>query len=175
MLIIETAIILTGYKLNPFIKIIWDLLGQVQSLTLTATTKDQRNFFHNAIAEGNVEVSRTESKVITFHEAGLWTSLDHQTIDFRNIYQWSLSDMEDTIRRTHLRYGIDAPVHLADFLSIGVDRMQSFQPHICGADRYSASLSAAGDHIHLRWTIQGLSKNDTLDCTYLTDKTHQEH
>lgn len=117
----------------------------------------------------------TGSKVITFHEAGLWTSLDHQTIDFRNIYQWSLSDMEDTIRLTHLRYGIDAPVHLVDFLSLGADRMQSFQPHICGADRYSASLSAAGDRIYLGWTIQGPSKNDTLDCIYLTHKTHQEH
>ena len=164
-----------GYKVKSLALNIWDLLCRVQSLLLTAATKDRCSFFNNAAASGSVGVSMTGSKVITFHEAGLWTSLDHQTIDFRNIYQWSLSDMEDTIRLTHLRYGIDAPVHLVDFLSLGADRMQSFQPHICGADRYSASLSAAGDRIYLGWTIQGPSKNDTLDCIYLTHKTHQEH
>ena len=174
MLIIETAIILTGYKLKPFLETIWDLLGQVQSLTLTATTKDLRNFFHNATAEGNVEVSRTGSRVITFHEAGLWTSIANQTVDFRNTYQWSLSDLEDTIRLTHLRYGIDNPIHLVDFVPIDADIMQSFQPHNCGADRYSACLSAAGDRILLSWTIQGPSKNDSLHCIYLTDKINQE-
>jgi len=174
MLIIETAIILTGYKLKPFVETIWNLLGQVQSLTLTATTKDRRNFFHNATADGNIEVSRTGRRVITFHEAGVWTSIVNQTVDFRNIYQWSLSDLEDTIRLTHLRYGIDNPIHLVDFVPMGADIMQSFQPHNCGADRYSASLAAAGDRILLSWTIQGPSKNDMLLSLYLTDKTNQE-
>lgn len=153
---------------------IWNLLCRVQSLLLTAATKDRCSFFNNATAAGTVKVSMTGSKVITFHEAGLWTSLDHQTSDFRNVYQWSLSDLETTIRLTHLRYGTDNPVHLVDFLSIGADSMQSFQPHICGADLYSASLSSAGDRIFLVWKIQGPSKNDTLHCTYLTDKTNQE-
>ncbi|MDF1593994.1 MAG: DUF6314 family protein [Desulfobacterales bacterium] len=153
---------------------IWNLLGRVQSLLLTAATKDRSSFFNNAAAAGSVGVSMTGSRVITFHEAGLWTSSDHQTIDFRNIYQWSLSDLEDTIRLTHLRYGADNPVHLVDFRSIGTNTMSSFQPHVCGADRYSASLSVAGDRILLNWRILGPAKNDSLDCTYSTDKTHQE-
>jgi len=165
---------LTSYKLKSLAATIWNLLGQVQSLTLSALTKDRRGFFHNATAAGRVEVSRTGSRLITFHEAGLWTSLDRQTLDFRNIYQWSLSDMGDTIRLTHLRYGPDNPVHLVDFMAIGADLMQSFQPHMCKADRYNASLCAAGDRIHLDWRIQGPSKNDTLHCIYLTDKTNQE-
>ena len=153
---------------------IWNLLGRVQSLLLTAATKNRCSFFNNATAAGRVKVSMTGSKVITFHEAGLWTSLDHQTIDFRNVYQWSLSDLETTIRLTHLRYGTDNPVHLVDFLSIGADSMQSLQPHICGTDLYSASLSSVGDRIFLVWRIQGPSKNDTLHCTYLTGRTNQD-
>jgi hypothetical protein len=174
VIIIETAIILVSYKLKSLTVNIWNLLCQVQSLLLTAATKDQRSFFYNATAAGGVEVSRTGSRVITFHEAGLWTSIDHQTVNFRNTYRWSLSDLKDTIRLVHLRYGIDNPIHLVDFVSIDADTMQSFQPHNCGADRYSASLSAAGDRILLRWTIQGPSKNDLLQCVYLTDKTNQE-
>jgi len=153
---------------------IWNLIGRVQSLMLTATTIGRHNFFHNATAAGSVAVSKTESKIITFHETGLWTSSDYQTIDFRNTYQWSLPDREDTIRLTHLRYGPDNPVRLVDFQPAGADTMQSFQPHCCGADRYSASLSAIGDRILLDWTIQGPAKNDTLHCIYLTEKKQDD-
>ena len=174
MLIIETAIILTGYKLKSFAATIWDLLGQIQALTLSATTKDRRSFFHNATAAGSVEVSRTGSRLITFHEAGVWTSVGRQTADFRNTYRWSLTESADSIRLAHLRYGIGNPVHLVDFGPLGTGGMHSLHPHICGADLYSARLCAAGDRIYLNWTIQGPSKNDTIACTYLSDKTHQE-
>lgn len=171
MIIIETAIILAGYKLKPIAVTTWNLLGQVQSFKLTASTKNQRSFFNKATATGCVRISGSGSGVMTFHETGSWTSIDRQTIDFRNIYRWSLSDSRDSIRLTHLRYGINNPVHLVDFVSLDADIMQSIQPHHCGSDRYSASLSVAGDRILLSWTIRGPAKNDTLDCIYLTDKT----
>jgi hypothetical protein len=166
---------LVGYKLEPFAVSIWKLLGRVQSLTLTAATKDRTNFFHNATAAGSVAVSVKGSRVITFHETGSWTSIDHQTIDFRNIYRWTLSDLEDTIRLAHLRDGIENPVHLVDFASLDKDTMRSIRPHNCGADHYSASLSAAGDRILLDWTIQGPAKEDTLACVYLTGKKNHEN
>jgi len=175
VLIIETAIILKGYHLSCHTANIWNLLGRVQSLKLTAETKEPRSFFHNATASGSVRVSKADGRILTFHESGVWTSIDHQTVDFRNIYRWSLSDSEDTIRLTHLRYGDDYPVHLVDFIFSDENFMQSFQPHVCGADRYSASLSAVENRIFLRWVIQGPEKDEILNCEYLTDKTALEN
>jgi len=172
---VETPIILTSYNLKSFTAIIWGLLDQVQSLALSAFTKDRGSFFHNAAAVGRVEVSRTGSRVITFHETGLWTSPDRQTIDFRNIYQWRLSDRDDTIRLTHLRYGTDNPVHLVDFTPLRPDTLQSVQPHICGSDQYSAELGTDGGGILLSWRIRGPSKNDVLNCRYSTEKKTPGH
>lgn len=147
---------------------IWDLLGRVQTFKLSATTLDQSSFFHNATASGSVAVSRPRDGGIRFHETGSWRSRERQTVDFRNTYHWSLSIPESVIRLTHLRYGPDKPVHLVDLVSRDADRMQSFQPHRCGADQYSATLGPAGDRILLSWTIVGPSKNDTLECWYFT-------
>lgn len=165
---------MTGYNLKYHVAHIWKLMGQVQSLKLAATTGDRRSFFHNATAMGSVAVSKTENRVITFHEKGSWKSTDGQTADFRNIYRWSLSDRHDTIRLMHLRYGADHPVHLVDFAAEGGDILQSFQPHRCGDDRYSANLSASQGCVFLRWTIQGPAKDDTIVCQYFsTEKVYE--
>ena len=160
--------------MKSFVTSIWNLLGRVHAFKLTATTKNRHSFFHNAKASGKVKVFSPQSSQITFHEAGSWTSIDLQTVDFRNVYNWSLSEGEDFLRLTHLRYGTENPVHLVDFVPLSSGRLQSVQPHICGDDRYSATLSVAGCRILLNWTIQGPSKNDTLDCLYLIETAPQE-
>ncbi|MEW6673342.1 MAG: DUF6314 family protein [Thermodesulfobacteriota bacterium] len=167
MIINKTAIILIGYKLTSPVLNIWNRLGRVHAVRLTAATGDRRGFFHDATADGHVEIIMNGRGVMIFNETGVWTSVDQQTVDFRNVYRWALSEPEGIIRLAHLRYGADRPVHLVDFGLQDPHTLQSLQPHHCGADRYSASLSAAEDGIVLCWTIRGPTKDDTLHCTYV--------
>jgi len=150
---------------------IWRLLERVQSIKLRAATTDPGSFFNNARAAGNVTITKTVNRQITFHETGVWTSANGEAVDFRNTFQWSLNDSSDAISLVHLRYGIERPIHLADFVVLSAHTLQSAKPHACGDDRYSATLSYADGQLHLHWVITGPKKDDRLDCIYLSRKT----
>lgn len=147
----------------------WHLLGRVRALKLAAVSSDRHSFFDEATAAGTVAVTKPQSRMIVFEERGVWTSKNRETVDFRNVYRWSLEFPPSAIGLVHLRYGMANPVHLVDFVATDRRRMQAVQPHRCGADRYSATLSMAddGQSLLLEWVIRGPLKDDRLLCTYL--------
>jgi len=148
------------------IKALWSALGEVRQIELRCAYKGRDNFRRECTAAGDVTASKIKDSRITFTESGEWTAVNHKTVSFFNVYRWSLIEEGGIIRLEHLRFGIDNPVFLVDFAPVGNSILHSMTPHLCGADRYSATLSSNGGAVHLSWIVQGPTKSDEINCVY---------
>lgn len=141
---------------------IWQLLSQVKTLTLNAASIEPE---WNGIAEGKVNVSKINDDTLVFSESGEWDSEVKPRIRFFNIYRWRFIS-DEILELSHLRNGMDSPVHLLNFKISDDWQWHSEKPHLCREDVYAAVLSVEEDSILLNWTIEGPAKRQSVRCFY---------
>jgi hypothetical protein len=141
---------------------LWTVLYQVRSLCFVARSSAPAGW--NGEGSGTVVVQATGEGVMTFAEQGTWRPLGGRDIRFTNTYRWTRAG--DALRLEHLRFGVDNPVPLFDLTQTGQGEWRSASPHLCREDCYSAVLVVHGDHISLRWSIDGPRKQEEIEYTY---------
>jgi hypothetical protein len=109
----------------------------------------------------NVVATFENKQTIVFHEKGAW---DNQKISFTNVLRWTLHP--DTLSLEHLRLGYENPVYLLHLAPTKHGCLDTIDPHLCKQDSYSAQAFLNQEGIHLFWTIQGPSKNETIYSHY---------
>ena len=154
---------------------IWQALGNVSRLEFTARSLTGTTGW-NGEGRGRVEVSAENDHTLVFRETGKWNpELDsgksgpgHRELDFSNTYRWTLHDPHRGISLSHLRYGRQNPVHLAELVHDRQNRhlLKSASPHLCNLDRYTLDLCADSEGLTLRWKIEGPAKNEHLVYRY---------
>ena len=98
-----------------------------------------------------------------FSEQGSYTTPHGRVLTMHNRFWWQRS--ERGIRLSHLRY--EAPVELFELQPQGDGRWLTAEPHLCGADHYSAELTEIDGGFLLSWQISGPRKNERLSYRYL--------
>jgi hypothetical protein len=142
---------------------LWQRLGRERSLSFIASSSSATGW--NGKGSGTVEVASVAAGVITFSESGTWQpNGSEREIRFSNVYRWTLAD--DVLRLEHLRFGEANPVHLLDLTGAGEREWRPASPHLCRADCYSAVLTLRDDAVHLRWSIDGPRKRETIEYLY---------
>lgn len=82
-----------------------------------------------------------------------------------NATRWTFADREIVIE--HVRFGIKRPVFLVR-LSVRDDgTWQAAEAHVCGRDRYDATLRVEGEKLVLTWCVSGPRKGYALTTVYL--------
>ena len=99
-----------------------------------------------------------------FDESGTWTPESGKALPFTNVYRWSR--VGDSLRLEHLRFGPDRPVFLFDMVENEHGDWREISPHVCGDDRYTASLAVHGEEIVVAWSIHGPRKRESIRYTY---------
>ncbi|WP_192034750.1 DUF6314 family protein [Halomonas sp. YLGW01] len=114
---------------------------------------------------GRVTVSE-EGNVLRFHEEGHFALAGQpHEVAFRNVYRWELEG--DRLRLFHERRGREAAVWLFDLIEADDGSgLVAAEPHLCGADRYTARLAIIEDGFSLDWTIQGPRKDEAIAYRY---------
>ncbi len=148
---------------------VWKRLLQVKSLKLNAVENFQSQNNQSSwsgCARGQVFVSAPDSETLIFDESGEWEFSEKPQIKFFNIYRWRKTENE-ILEISHLRHGLDSPVHLLEFKQISETFWRSITPHVCREDLYSADLFLDEKEIRLIWKIDGPAKKQTVECLYL--------
>ncbi len=104
--------------------------------------------------------------MLRFHEEGHFALAGQQReVAFRNVYRWELE--EDRLRLFHERRGREAAVWLFDLVeATDGSALVAAEPHLCGADRYTARLELTADGFALDWRIQGPRKDEAIAYRY---------
>ena len=143
---------------------LWDSLRQMRRLSFIARSEGSTGC--NGVGYGTVVVDEIDNETMTFTESGSWSHEGTgREIRFSNVYRWTLAD--DVLRLEHLRQGVDHPVYLFDLVQSSEREWQAASPHMCREDCYSATLVIHDDNIHLRWTIDGPRKRETIEYIYM--------
>jgi Family of unknown function (DUF6314) len=116
---------------------------------------------------GDVVVRTMPAGGVRIEEAGWWQDDLGNRARFTNISQWIPDALATRVRVEHLRHGVDNAVRLVDLGPIDDTTFRSETPHICGEDRYHASLVIWDDGLRLRWRIEGPHKAMILQTIYL--------
>lgn len=135
----------------------WDRLTKTQQLT--CSTKSEK-----FIRKGKALISVTKkgTNVLIFHEKGTWSG--KQTMNFSNVFCWTLDLNAEVISLEHLRY--NSPVFLINLTPLSNHLLISLQPHTCGKDIYIGKMHLKPEGIHLHWNIIGPKKNEEIDSYY---------
>jgi hypothetical protein len=141
-----------------------DRLRSIGHLEFEATSAVASGW--NGTGRGVVETEAFTPGVLLFRESGEWIPRGAaRPIRFNNIYRWQRLD-DDTLRLEHLRFGADRAVHLFDLACSTRAHWQSRSPHVCGDDRYSATLDLGDAALELRWSIVGPRKHEDIRYRY---------
>ena len=116
------------------------------------------------VGEGTVAVTTPPGGPIHFAERGTWRPATGGTFGFSNAYRWTPAAA--TLRLEHLRFGPARPVFLFDLASDAHGVWREVIPHVCGDDRYAASLSIEGRQLVVAWTISGPRKREAIRYWY---------
>src|SRR5947209_8377991 len=144
----------------------WTRLFSVRELTFEARSRADPNTGLNGSGKGVVRVEKVEPGVILFHERGAWTPEEGRQSTFTNVFRWTADPDGHFIRLEHLRFGQDHPVYLFDLVAVDEGVLESSEPHVCQEDLYAARLEFDEQAVHLRWTINGPKKAETISYTY---------
>jgi hypothetical protein len=144
----------------------WTRLPAVQELTFEARSRAAPNTGWNGTGKGVVRVEKLEQGVFFFHERGVWTPEEGRQTTFTNVFRWTADPDGHFIRLEHLRFGRDHPVYLFDLVVVNEDVLESSEPHVCREDIYAARMEFDEQSVHLRWTINGPKKAETISYTY---------
>ena len=141
--------------------LIWQRLAQVHSLHSQSRSQLQTGW--NGQGEGRVPVESPSANTLIFNEDGHWQNDHGIRFPFRNIYRWTLHTQPTScIALEHLRFGPEKPVFLIDLVPDGPHRLHAITPHLCGDDRYNATLALIDDTLHFEWIIKGPAKDEHL-------------
>jgi hypothetical protein len=144
----------------------WTRLLAVQELTFVAHSLAAPNTGWNGTGKGVVRVEKAEPGVILFHERGAWALAEGPQTTFTNVFRWTADLEGHLIRLEHLRFGRDHPVYLFDFVTVDEGVLKSSESHVCREDLYAARMEFDKRTIHLKWTINGPKKAETISYTY---------
>jgi len=142
----------------------WDRLSDITALRFVAESASETGW--TGSGQGSVVVAQPDAHTITFTEAGTWQFNTGQPLEFSNVFRWTLEDSGTAIRLEHLRFGPENQVYLFDLAPIDEHTWRSVTAHVCRDDLYSAVMTLTPDHIALRWTIKGPSKDEDLRYWY---------
>jgi len=143
----------------------WNRLHEIRSLRFVASSQ-KGNTGWSGEGTGDVRVEILDSRVILCYEQGLWKSAADKEFAFRNLYRWTLDESSGSISLEHLRFGIDHPVFLFELRMKSAVTLESFSPHVCRDDRYTATLSLRPDSLDLAWTVKGPDKDEEIRYVY---------
>ena len=144
------------------LSILWNRLLRIKNLRLEAESFQP---IWRGIACGQVVLSEINQNTIIFSESGEWDFAEKPKIKFFNIYRWRKAGNE-ILELSHLRNGLDFPVHLLDFKQTSEREWRSEKPHVCREDLYGAVLLIENDKISLKWTIKGPTKSQIVESIY---------
>ena len=142
---------------------IWQRLALVSSLHSECRSQLQTGW--NGEGEGRVCVDSPTPETLVFSEEGHWQNERGARFPFRNIYRWTLHASQ-RIALEHLRFGPETPVFLLDLVPADQRQLRAITPHLCGDDRYDATLYLANNALLFEWTVKGPAKDEHLLYTY---------
>lgn len=142
---------------------LWTQLARVRRVRIVARS-DERTAWTGA-GDGDVAVASPRGGVLTFTESGSWEPASAGATRFRNVFRWTLVDPE-RIRLEHLRFGEARPVFLFDLAPGKEGSWRSVEPHVCGADRYRASIGGKHGALIVRWRVAGPRKEARIEYEY---------
>lgn len=149
---------------DPLLEAVWSRLRRARASRIRAElhTADGPWF---AGGVGALEVLEPEAGTLLLTERGTWTAADGgHTVSYRAAYRWTR--VEDAIRLAHVRLGPDRPVDLGLLVPAAGGRLAAARPHLCGADRYEATLTVEGEAVRLVWRVRGPAKDQLVVHTY---------
>ena len=144
----------------------WNRLLSVREVVFEARSRAASNTGWNGFGEGLVRVEKLDPVMILFHERGAWTPQEGRPTNFTNVFRWTADPNGLFIRLEHLRFGQDYPVYLFDLVAVDECVLASSEPHVCREDLYAARMEFDDQTVHLRWTINGPKKAETISYTY---------
>jgi hypothetical protein len=144
----------------------WTRLLSVQELSFEAQSRTAPNTGWNGSGKGTVRVEKIDAGVILFHERGTWAPKEGRETIFTNVFRWTTDPDARFIRLEHLRFGEAHPVYLFDLVPVDEWVLESSEPHVCSEDLYAARMEFDEQNIHLKWTINGPKKSETISYTY---------
>lgn len=145
---------------------VWKRLSEVKELSFIATTQSKEQTGWNGKGKGEVLVTDEGKNVLVFQEKGGWQDRNGKTIDFTNIFRWTLNNEMGSIALEHLRRGVNHPVFLFHLAPSGTHSLSSIDSHLCGGDVYFGQVSLDRHHLRLNWRVIGPKKNEEIDYYY---------
>lgn len=143
---------------------LWTALAHVRRLRFSAQSSMESGW--NGAGEGVAAVTALNDGCMIYSESGCWTTARGETMNFTNVFRWTLLPDLQRIRLEHLRHGEDKPVHLFDVETIAAGDFRSVQPHVCREDLYSAVLRIDNGQLLLRWRVTGPRKDNAIEYVY---------
>lgn len=145
----------------------WEKLSTVKKLSFSAHSKSKENSGWNGHGTGEVNVTKTGSKILLFHEKGFWKGKDNKEVSFMNIFRWTLDRMSGVISLEHLRHGIENPVFLFHLAPSTMHSLSSIDSHLFDGDSYVGQVHFDRYSLKLSWRIIGPKKNEEIEYCYL--------
>lgn len=144
----------------------WDRLNKVHQLSFNAKTNSRDDLGWHGKGKGEVTVMREGDSAIIFNEKGNWHGKDDQSIDFSNIFRWSIDRHAGVISLEHLRRGPNHPVFLFHLAPSTNNSLSSVDAHFCEGDVYFGQLFLDRHSLRLNWRVIGPKKNEEIDYIY---------
>jgi hypothetical protein len=145
------------------IQAVWALLREIEALQFKSESRSSTNW--SGAGQGSVKVLQITPEVLIFEESGRWRQNGGQEIRFTNVYRWTYAT--DRIRLEHLRFGRENPVFLFEMAPDAEGIWRDINPHLCRDDCYSAALRTAGGQLFLQWSVNGPTRNESIDYVYI--------
>ncbi len=148
---------------NDSILPLWDSLRRVFGFTSVITSRHGSQTGWTGDARGTVEITES-GDTLDFLERGVFqpAARSARTIRIHNHYRWQQEDRR--LKVFHCRQG--PPVFIVELRMDSPAHFRSWEPHVCGEDRYRLDLHLADAAIHAEWRITGPRKNEKIACTY---------
>jgi hypothetical protein len=118
------------------------------------------------VGEGVVKTEWQNANSLLYYEEGLFTGLRNKTMKCSNVYRWQFNNEKQTVSLEHLRFGINHPVYLFDFIFQSEFQLISACPHLCSKDLYSATMLMEEKSLSLEWLIQKPASISTIKYQY---------
>lgn len=144
----------------------WEQLKIVQKLTFNANTKSTEETGWNGRGRGEVTISKEGEGSLIFNEKGSWQNREGRSIDFSNVFRWTLDSSACLISLEHLRRGPNYPVFLFHLMPISNQSLSSVDSHLCEEDAYLGQLFFDAYSLRLNWRVIGPKKNEEIDYFY---------
>lgn len=143
-------------------------LPRINALTIEAFPARFHEGGGRGRGRGRVRARRESDHVITFDESGRFKLERGPTLNFHNALRWTLAP--DRIVLAHCRHDAGDGTRLAELRALPTRStdadLASAAPHLCGEDRYTATLRLVDNGFDLVWRIVGTRKNEILAHRY---------